>query len=323
MAEKEHQRKQKREKEEEARTRESEPYSPSRATSPLTEDDMDVDLLDYEEEEEEQEEDILDDILDVHDDDWSRNLGGMRELLNPDDGIPKGAAIGGAAPASTTVGSLPTATSAGQPALEDRNVEASASNVVTVEARQQPNLGLPGGTATASARIAASEAELEAQTLAEKKREILAALGGESLAYNTIKKAGMQKTRAYSLLTGEQTTAVDLGSFVLSLNRRLRTAEVAVNLGQKRTWSYSFNSKTMECGCAQHKNMISFPRRGSGVKGGRQVIWLCDQSMPPILPATDESNCVKIIRLEYGLLGELAEGLITLLAGRQVAEWSS
>jgi hypothetical protein len=175
------------------------------------------------------------------------------------------------------------------------------------------------GTATASTRIAASEAELEAQTLVEKKREIMAVLGGESLAYNTIKKAGMQKTRAYSLFTGEQSTAVDLGSFVSSLDGRLRTAEVAVNLGQKRTWSYSFNSKTMECGCARHKNVVSFPRRGSGVKGSRQVIWLCDQSMPPILPATDESNCVKIIRLEYGFLGELAEGLTSLLAGRQVA----
>jgi hypothetical protein len=58
-------------KQEDVRTRESEPYSPSRATTPLTKDEMDVDILDYEdeEEEEEQEEDILEDILDVHDDD--------------------------------------------------------------------------------------------------------------------------------------------------------------------------------------------------------------------------------------------------------------
>jgi hypothetical protein len=148
--------------------------------------------------------------------------------------------------------------------------------VVTAKAGQQPVTGLPGGAATASERIAASEAELEAQTLEEKKREILASLGGESLAYNTIKKTGIQKTRVISLLTGEQTTAVDLGSFVSSLDVRLRIAEVAINLGQKRTWSYSFNSKSMECDCAQHKNVISFPRRGSGAKGGRQVIWLCD-----------------------------------------------
>jgi hypothetical protein len=41
--------------------------------------------------------------------------------------------------------------------------------------------------------------------------------------------------------------------------------------------------------------------------------------MPPILPATEDDSCIKIIRLEYGLLGELAEGLIVLLASRQVA----
>jgi hypothetical protein len=112
---------------------------------------------------------------------------------------------------------------------------------------------------------------------------------------------------------------VDLDSFVSSLDGRLRVAEVAINLGQKRTWSYSFNSKSMECDCSQHKNVVSFPRQGSGAKGGGVVIWLCDQSMPPILPAADDGSCIKIIRLEYGLLGELAEGLIALLARRQVA----
>jgi hypothetical protein len=87
-------------KEEEGRARGSEPYSPSRATTPHTEDDMDVDLLDYEEDEADEsgEESLLTDLLE-EEDDWSRNLSGVKEMLNPDGGDPQGAAVGAAPPA--------------------------------------------------------------------------------------------------------------------------------------------------------------------------------------------------------------------------------
>jgi hypothetical protein len=32
-----------------------------------------------------------------------------------------------------------------------------------------------------------------------------------------------------------------------------------------------------------------------------------------------DGNCIKIVRLEHGLLQELADGLVSLLAGRQIA----
>jgi hypothetical protein len=45
--------------------------------------------------------------------------------------------------------------------------------------------------------------------------------------------------------------------------------------------------------------------------------------MPPILPSKSEfRDCVKIVRLEGGLLQELAEGLVRLLSGRQVGPGS-
>jgi hypothetical protein len=82
---------------EEVRAGNSQLYSPSRATSPTTEDDMDVDLLDYEEgegeEEEEEEDSLLVDLLE-DEDDWSRNLGGVKEMLDPDGGNPVRAAVG-------------------------------------------------------------------------------------------------------------------------------------------------------------------------------------------------------------------------------------
>jgi hypothetical protein len=103
----------------------------------------------------------------------------------------------------------------------------------------------------------------------------------------------------------------------------MRQVEVAVVLGQHETWTYSFRLRSMECiGCSHHVNDTPFSRRGSQVKGSRQAIWLTDQSMPPILPVSSTQVCVKIIRLESGMLQELAEGLVRTLSGRQVAAGS-
>jgi hypothetical protein len=79
----------------------------------------------------------------------------------------------------------------------------------------------------------------------------------------------------------------------------------------------------MECiGCSQHANSQPFPLRGSNCRGGRQLIWATDQSMPPMLPTSSTQECVKIMRLESGSLQELAEGLVRTLSGCQVAAGS-
>jgi hypothetical protein len=96
-----------------------------------------------------------------------------------------------------------------------------------------------------------------------------------------------------------------------------------VILGQKKTWSYSSDSVSFEClGCQQHHNHLYFPRRGSGCRGSRQTIWLADQSMPATIPVASTLGCVKIVRLKNGSLKDLAEGLVELLSGRQVAAGS-
>jgi hypothetical protein len=114
--------------EEEARARISEPYSPSRATTPHTEDDMDVDILDYEEDEEAEsaEEDLLADLLD--DDDWSGNLGGVKEMFNPDGGNPTGVAVG-ITPHSTEPSARVAVCSTGEHESEEKE---TSGNKVTV-----------------------------------------------------------------------------------------------------------------------------------------------------------------------------------------------
>jgi hypothetical protein len=163
-------------KEEDGRARNSEPYSTSRATTPHTEDDMDVYILDYEEDKEAEsaEEDLLVDLLD--DEDWSCNLGGVKEMFNPDcRNLPRAA-----------VGITPLSADATSPAVpnssrkQESPKRAILGKSVTVEAGQVPNLGLPGPAATTTSRerLAATEAELFARNLEAKKQEVMAALGG-------------------------------------------------------------------------------------------------------------------------------------------------
>jgi hypothetical protein len=137
--------------------------------------------------------------------------------------------------------------------------------------------------------------------------------------------ASKQKLGVEDLYTEKRTPPPDMGSFTSGLDGRMRQVEIQIILGQKQTWTYSLDSKNMECrGCQQHNNMVAFPRRtGGGCRAGRQVIWLADQATPPILPSPSKSWCVKIIRLENGILSEMAEGLVKLLAGRQVAGGSA
>jgi hypothetical protein len=160
---------------------------------------------------------------------------------------------------------------------------------------------------------------------AEKKvAAIMESLGGEALAYNSIKKQKQQQRLILNLNSGKRDHVADTGSMTKILDGRFRLVEKNISLGQKQTWTFSFCTKNAECiGCRSHINVQHFPRRGSNSRGERQIIWLTDESMPPVLPVKGEQQCVKIVRLEGGTLQELAEGLVRTLSGRQVAAGSA
>jgi hypothetical protein len=170
----------------------------------------------------------------------------------------------------------------------------------------------------------ATRAKEYLRAAADKKvREIIASMGEDALPYSAVRKDNKKSLVAKDMRTQEEVEFPDLGSMTSLLDGRMRIIELDVNLGQKMTWSTSFERKNMECiGCTQHLNTTAFPRRGSGGKGGLQAIWLTDQSMPPILPSTTQLSCIKIVRLEHGMLCDMAEGLVRLLSGRQVAPGS-
>jgi hypothetical protein len=138
-----------------------------------------------------------------------------------------------------------------------------------------------------------------------------------------VKAANRAALSATDLRTKEKLPAADPGDFTSGLDGRMRLVHLNVVLGQKKSWSYSFEPRSMQCiGCRNHLNTISFPMRGSGARSGRQVIWLADQSMPALLPSPTALGCIKIVRLESGMLRDLAEGLVLLLSGRQLAAGS-
>jgi hypothetical protein len=153
--------------------------------------------------------------------------------------------------------------------------------------------------------------------------DIVESMSDDILQYRAVNNEKARIMEVTDLRTGETKPGPDLGSMLTSLDGRMRIVDLEVNLGQKMVWTYSISRRTMECiGCSKHFNVISFPRRGTGGRGGLQAVWLCDQSMPPILPSSSELGCVKIFRMEHGMLADLADGLVRLLSARQIAAGS-
>jgi hypothetical protein len=114
-------------------------------------------------------------------------------------------------------------------------------------------------------------------------------------------KHSTNELAAPDLREGSEVAAPDLGSMVSECDGRMRLADINIVLGQKKSWSASFDITTgsMDClGCTNHHGRINFPRRGTNVRGGRQTIWLTEKSMPAILPASGTLLCVKILCLE-------------------------
>jgi hypothetical protein len=275
--------------------------------------------------------------------DWSSNLPGIRQLLNTPGGQLKEGPTSAcqkksAESASNTDTTAGTAVLMPPPPVPPPAAAATGTNVTTRNEPKQavapdttPRAVPVPTTTTATANATTTTAENAAErakdiirAAAEKKvKSIIESLGEDALAYNVIKKVNEKKHRLKDLKTGQMLTITNGSTLLSALDGRMRQAEVSVILGQHETWTYSFSLRSLECiGCSQHINYSPFPRRGSQVRGGRQAIWLTDQSMPPILPVSPAQQCVKIIRLESGMLQELAEGLVRTLSGRQIAAGS-
>jgi hypothetical protein len=209
----------------------------------------------------------------------------------------------------------------GQPSEGPGMLNTSRSQPGAAAAGQQTLEVLSGQRVSTEKKV-----ENDARRLrAKREEELNVAMGDNLLPYQTVLKHSAGQLTAPDLQEGSDVAAPDLGSMVSECDGRMRLADINIVLGQKKNWTASFDITTgsMEClGCKNHHGPVDFPRRGSNVMGGRQTIWLTDQSMPAILPASGTLHCVKILRLENGRLTDMAEGLVDFLRGRQVAAGS-
>jgi hypothetical protein len=273
--------------------------------------------------------------MDVDDDgrDWSTNLKGVGRLMESGH-IGQAAAISansdgnsGSVDQRTAVVPVEVTSEARQPpeVPASQNTTVSGSGGEAGTGQQTPEVRSGSGSPPNTSQSSAIDQSKEyLRRFKEKKvKELEDSLGDDKLSYNVIQTANKAVLAAPDLAKMTSQKPADMGTFFSEADGRVKLADIQVILGQKKTWTYSFDHTTFEClGCDQHHNRLYFPRRGSTAKGGRQTIWLTDQAMPAVLPVSSHLNCVKIIRLENGSVLELASGLVDLMRGRQIAAGS-
>jgi hypothetical protein len=102
-----------------------------------------------------------------------------------------------------------------------------------------------------------------------------------------------------------------IGSFTVKGDGRAALCHFRSVIEKKQNISTSFNPKTLSCG--------SCPARGEHPVGGeggvRQCLVLSDQNFPGCVPVSS-GECLKIIRIENGMLDELVNCFLDLFKGR-------
>jgi len=103
-----------------------------------------------------------------------------------------------------------------------------------------------------------------------------------------------------------------IGSFKTTGDGRLAVSHFMTIVEKKQNISFSFDPKTLICSSCSGRG--GHPVGGGGVEA-RQVFVLSDQNFPSVLPCS-MGECLKIIRVEDGGLGELVNVWLDITKGR-------
>jgi hypothetical protein len=277
--------------------------------------------------------------------DWSDNLGGLKELYGAD-----GRSPGADQSASTEEGAqgdTPPLQPPPLPPLPQQTV--GGGRLETGEAKQattpvgqplegpagvegvvqQPHEGLaapPSSEEVAATGGGAGMAE-RARAYVEKKQEEAALnlrkdLGDKQLAYEAVLAVRKRDLGTKHLLRdGEMVAMPEVGSMVSNADRRLLRTTLEVSVGQRRAMSTSFDPQRLTCHCSGPHNGFKIAG-GGGYRAGREAFLLTDQSYPPMLEASGIRRCLKFVRIEHGMLIELADTLVNMMRGKYVAAGS-
>ncbi len=101
--------------------------------------------------------------------------------------------------------------------------------------------------------------------------------------------------------------ANQIGSFAVKGDGRAALCHFRSVIEKKQNISTSFNPKTLSCGACPARG--EHPVGGEG--GERQCLVLSDQNFPGCVPVSS-GECLKIIRIENGMLDELVNCFLDL-----------
>jgi hypothetical protein len=99
---------------------------------------------------------------------------------------------------------------------------------------------------------------------------------------------------------------------------RLLSEGLKLVMRNKRIITSSCHSNWQCISCGPHGRRPAFKTRGeAGPAGANQAVFLGDQNIPAILPASGNELCIKIIQIENGGLLDLADEFLTTLGNRR------
>jgi hypothetical protein len=154
--------------------------------------------------------------------------------------------------------------------------------------------------------------------------DIKARLDREMITYNAIRQHNTRETKATNLLYPETCRVANLGDGMVDIgDGRLLSGGLKMVMRSKRIITSSCDGNWLCIGCGTHNRRPAFKTRGeAGPAGLNQAVFLGDQHIPPILPASGSELCIKILRIENGSIKDLVEEFLVTLGNRRFSPGS-
>ena len=156
------------------------------------------------------------------------------------------------------------------------------------------------------------------QFVAKKKEaiqaEITAKFANKLTTYEAVKCHLNRSLMACNLGGSTLSPAPDMGTFFSAVDGRMASCELRVSFANKSAISYSFETETMMCLCChldyKHRILSTYKSESTA---SRVAFMLSDQTGPPTLASKCQGlPCIPVIRMECGLLKDLAEEFLGL-----------
>jgi hypothetical protein len=273
--------------------------------------------------------------------DWSDNLDGVGILY--DNLLPPADGHGDQQQAELDASSAPGADTAAAAALAVAGSNNADLDLATTKPEDQVPVGQPpegsAGTARSeentvrAAPTTGGGGESSAGSIVERARNFINkqkedaiarikdGLGDKLLGYEAVLETRRRDLATKHLLGSQPEPTPDVGSMISTGDMRLLAVKMEVSMGQRRVVTTSFDPASMTCYCSGPHSEYKIAG-GGGVRTGREAIMLTDQAYPACLEATGVRRCLKVMRIEHGMLLELADELISMLRGRYLGAGS-